>query len=346
MISLKSNFIIATVFFIIQILKVFGEYDFGLYAVTSNPVGSYVTIVDTIYNQVLANTSLNLNGLNVQSLLEVDSNLNVITLLCQDSKNTNYLVIADAKTGEIKKSQGIRNGGFNIKNNNNYIYSNVTDDIYLPAFLNGELTILHWNFNEQSDYANRLIVSGVSDIDPTYQPKGVLLSNNVLYLFYKTNDNNSPSKLILLDVNTTDSGSSSSPSSSSSYSLQPFETYSFNSFEADSVEMIYIDGEEGSNIVYAIYNTNGSTQACSFVLSEQNSTCLYIPLGINLNPQNYNYNPYFITSDLSSFVTLQSTSSNQLIFGLWELNFGADSPTLTDNLWQSTNPSNITYFKN
>ncbi|KAM9962317.1 hypothetical protein ACTFIR_005223 [Dictyostelium discoideum] len=137
MISLKSNFIIASIFFILQILKVFGEYDFGLYAVTST---------------------------------------------------ISIIIIADAKTGEIKKSKGIQNDGFNIKNNNNYIYSNVTDDIYLPTFSNGELTILHWNFDEKSNYAYQLTVNGVSDIDPTYQPK---------------------------DLNTTDSGSSSSSSSSS-----------------------------------------------------------------------------------------------------------------------------------
>ncbi|KAM9991450.1 hypothetical protein ACTFIZ_004861 [Dictyostelium cf. discoideum] len=341
MISLKSNFITTSIFFIIQILTVFGEYDFGLYSVTSNPVGSYVTVVDTFYNQVLSNTSLNLNGLNIQSFLDVDSNLNVITLLCQDSKNSNYLVIADVESGEIKKSKGIQNDGFNIKNNNNYIYSNVSDDIYLPTFSNGELTILHWNFNEQSNYANQLTVNGISDIDSTYQPKGVLSSNNFLYLFYKSSDNNNPSKLVLLDLNNTDSGSLSS----SSYSLQPFESYTFNGFEADNVEMIYIDGEDGTNIVYAVYNTNGTTQACSLFLSEQNSSCQDTPLEINLNPQNYNYNPYFITSDLSSFVTLQSTSPSQLLFGLWSLNFGADTPNPIYNLWQSTSLSNITYFK-
>ncbi|KAM9962316.1 hypothetical protein ACTFIR_005222 [Dictyostelium discoideum] len=107
--------------------------------------------------------------------------------------------------------------------------------------------------------------------------------------------------------------------------------------------MIYIDI---SNIVYAVYFSNGITQACSFVLSEQNSICQdTYSLEINLNPNNYNYNPYFITSDLSSFVTLQ-TSTTQLFFGLWSLNFGADTTTQVDNLWKSTNPSNITYFKN
>ncbi|KAM9991448.1 hypothetical protein ACTFIZ_004859 [Dictyostelium cf. discoideum] len=340
MISLKSKFIIASIFFAIQILKVFGHSDFSLYSVTSNPVGQYIIVINTFYNQVLSNTSLNLNGLNIQSFLDVDSSLNVITLLCQDSKNSNYLVNADVKSGEIKKSKGIQNDGFNIKNNNNYIYSNVSDDIYLPTFSNGELTILHWNFNEQSNYANQLTVNGISDIDSTYQPKGVLSSNNFLYLFYKSSDNNNPSKLVLLDLNNTDSSSSSS-------SLQPviptIEIYTFNGFEADNVEMIYLDNED-NNIVYAVYNTNGTTRSCTLLFSEQ--ICQDAFFDYNLNPQNYNYNPYFITSDLSSFVSLQSTSPNQLLFGLWSLDFGADTTTQIDNLWQSSNPSNITYFKN
>ncbi|EAL73526.1 hypothetical protein DDB_G0268146 [Dictyostelium discoideum AX4] len=350
MISLKSNYIISIIFFILQILRVFGDSDFSLYSVTSNPVGSYVTIVIPFYNQVIANTSLNLDGLNIQSFLTVDQGVNVILLLCQDSKNSNYLVIADVKTGEIKKSKGIQNDGFNIKNNNNYIYSNVTDDIYLPTFSNGELTILHWNFNEQSDYANQLTVNGISDIDPTYQPKGVITSNNGLYIFYKSidnnnnnNNNNSTSKLVLFNLNNTDS------SSLSSSSLQPvlptIEIYTYNGFEADNVEMIYIDNED-NNIVYAVYNTNGTTRSCTLLFSEQNSICQDAYFDYNLNPNNYNYNPYFITSDLSSFVSLQSTSPTQLVFGVWSLDFGADTTTLIYNLWQSTNPSNITYFKN
>ncbi|KAM9972174.1 hypothetical protein ACTFIW_003531 [Dictyostelium discoideum] len=89
-----------------------------------------------------------------------------------------------------------------------------------------------------------------------------------------------------------------------------------------------------------------STQACPFVLSEQNSICQdTYSLEINLNPNNYKYNPYFITSDLSSFVTLQ-TSTTQLFFGFWSLNLGADTTTQVDNLWKSTNPSKTTYFKN
>ncbi|EAL73528.1 hypothetical protein DDB_G0268150 [Dictyostelium discoideum AX4] len=82
-----------------------------------------------------------------------------------------------------------------------------------------------------------------------------------------------------------------------------------------------------------VYFSNGITQACSFVLSEQNSICQdTYSLEINLNPNNYNYNPYFITSDLSSFVTLQ-TSTTQLFFGLWSLNFGADTTTQVDNIY-------------
>ncbi|KAM9991449.1 hypothetical protein ACTFIZ_004860 [Dictyostelium cf. discoideum] len=96
--------------------------------------------------------------------------------------------------------------------------------------------------------------------------------------------------------------------------------------------MIYIDGEDGTNIVYALYYTNGTTQACSLVLSEQNPSCQDTPLEIKLNPNNYNYNPYFITSDLSSFVILQ-TSTTQLFFGFWSLNFGADTTFQIDSLW-------------
>ncbi|KAM9962319.1 hypothetical protein ACTFIR_005225 [Dictyostelium discoideum] len=343
MISLKSNFIIASFFFILQILKVFGDSDFNLYAVTTNSVGSYVTIVIPFNNQIIVNISLNLDGLNIQSFLTVDQGLNVILLLCQDSKNTNYLVIADVKTGETKKSKGIQNGGFNIKNNNNYIYSNVTDDIYLPTFSNGELTILHWNFNEQSNYANQLTVNGISDIDSTYEPKGVITSNNGLYIFYKSNDNNNiTSKLVLLNLNNTDS---SSYSSSFQPVLPTIEIYTYNDFEADNVEMIFIDNED-NNIVYAVYNTNGTTRSCTLLFSEQNPICQDAYFDYNLNPNNYNYNPYFITSDLSSFVSLQSTSPSQLVFGVWSLNFGADTTTQIYNLWQSTNPSNITYFKN
>ncbi|KAM9986782.1 hypothetical protein ACTFIY_011212 [Dictyostelium cf. discoideum] len=346
MISLKSNFIIASLFFILQILNIFGDSDFSLYGVTSNPVGSYVTIIIPFNNQVIANTSLNLNGLNIQSFLTVDSGLNVITLLCQDSKNSNYLVIADVNTGEIKKSKGIQNDGFNIKNNNNYIYSNVSDDIYLPTFSNGELTILHWNFNQQSDYANQLTINGISDIDSTYQPKGVITSNNGLYIFYKSIDrNNSTSKLVLLNLNSTDSGSFSSSSSSLQPVLPTIEIYTYNGFEADNVEMIYVDNED-NNLVYAVYNSNGTTRSCTLLFSEQNPICQDAFFEYNLNPNNYYYNPYFITSDLSSFVSLQSTSPSQLLFGVWSLDFGADTTIQIFNLWQSTNPSNVTYFKN
>ncbi|KAM9962320.1 hypothetical protein ACTFIR_005226 [Dictyostelium discoideum] len=342
MISLKSNFIIVLTFFIIQILKVFGDSDFSLYAVTTNPVGTYVTVVDTFYNQFLANTSLNLDGLNIQSFLTVDSGLNLITLLCQDSNNTNYLVIADAKTGEIEKSKGIQNDGFNIKNNNNYIYSNDTDDIYLPICSNGELIILLWNFIGQPDYVNRLAVNGISDTDSSYQPKCALSSNNnFLYVFYKSNDFNSPSKLVLLELNTTDSGSSSS--------LQPvlptIEIYTFNGFKADNVEMIYVDNQD-SNVVYVIYNSDGTTRSCTLLLNDRIPICKNAYFDYPLNPYNYNYNPFFLTSDLVGFVSLQSTSPTQLLFGLWELNFEGDSATQTDNLWQSKNPSNFTYFKN
>ncbi|EAL73524.1 hypothetical protein DDB_G0268142 [Dictyostelium discoideum AX4] len=347
MISLKSNYIIVFIFFIIQILKVFGDSDFSLYAVTTNPVGTYVTVVDTFYNKFLANTSLNLNDLNIQSFLTVDSGLNLISLLCQDSNNTNYLVTADVKTGEIEKSKGIQNDGFNITNNNNYIYSNDTDDIFLPTCSNGELTILHWNFNEQSDYVNQFAVNGISDTDSSYQPKCTLSSNNGLYVFYKSSDIDNPSKLVLLDLNNTDSGSFSLSSSSSS--LQPvlptIEIYTFNGFKADNVEMIYVDNQD-SNVVYVIYNSDGTTRSCTLLLNERTPICKNAYFDYPLNPYNYNYNPFFLTSDLVGFVSIQSTSPTQLLFGLWELNFEGDSATQTDNLWQSKNPSNYTYFKN
>ncbi|KAN0007248.1 hypothetical protein ACTFIU_000446 [Dictyostelium citrinum] len=346
MIYLKSNFIIASIFFIIQIYKVFGNYDFALYAVTSNPFGTYVTVIDTTEDQLLANTSLNLNGLAIQSLLTIDSRSNVITLLCQDSKNSNYLVLADVKTGEFKKSKGISNDSYKIKNNNNYIYSNVTDDIYLPTFSNGELTILHWNFNEESNYAYQMSVDGIYDVDTTYQPKGVLsTAGDSLYLFYKSSDINNPSKLVLLDLNNTDSGSLASSS------LQPviptIESYTFDGFDADNVEMIYLDNEDSSNIIYVIYNINGTTSSCTLLLNQSNSICQQIyDFSYNLNPYNYNRNSFYITSDISSFVSLQSTSPTQLVFDLWSLNFGASMAVPIVNLWQSTNPSNITYFKN
>ncbi|KAK5576382.1 hypothetical protein RB653_007523 [Dictyostelium firmibasis] len=339
-----KSFIIS-IFFVLCIIGAFASEDFYLYSVTSNPEGQYVTVVDTFGNLVLANTTLNLNDLNVVSFLSVDSVLNVITLLCEDSTNSNYLVLVDVKSGEIKKSKGIKNVA-GIENNNNYVYSNVSDDIYLPIFLYSQLVILHWNFNDESDYVDQFTVHGINDIfDTTYQPKATYIPSNALYLFYKSIDINNSSKLVLLNLNNSDSGSSSSLHPA----LPTLEHYSFsNDFEADSVQMIYTDSDDsGSTIVYAMYGqSNDTTAACSFDLSAENSICYDTYFDVNLNPYNYNYNPYFITSDLSSIITLSSNSADVLTFGFWALNFGAESSTIIPNIWKSTNPSNVTLFKN
>ncbi|KAM9985747.1 hypothetical protein ACTFIZ_012402 [Dictyostelium cf. discoideum] len=79
---------------------------------------------------------------------------------------------------------------------------------------------------------------------------------------------------------------------------------------------------------------------------EKTPICKNAYFDLPLNPYNYNYNSFFLTSDLVGLVSIQSTSPSQLLFGLWELNFEGDSATQIDNLWQSKNPSNITYFKN
>ncbi|KAN0034611.1 hypothetical protein ACTFIV_001141 [Dictyostelium citrinum] len=345
MISLKSNYIIYSIFIILQIFNVFGDntdYLYNLYAVTSNPVGSYVIVVNTFNDQVLVNTSLNLNDLKIQSFLTVEPSLNVLSLLCEDSNNTNYLILADVKSGEIKKSKGIQNF-INLKNNTNYVYSNATGEVYLPTYSKGQLVILRWNFNqEESDYVEIFPVVGVEEFDNTYEPKGVLSSNGGLYIFYKSTDMYNNSRVALLDLNNTDSSGSTSETV-----IQIVNTYIFNgAFDADEVGMIYMDTSD-YNLLYAIRNlSGGETNACSLLLEQTDSVCDDANIYLDLNPFNYKYNPYFLSSDLSSFITLQTRANGTLEFEVWSGGFNYENTNKIHNRWQSTNLNNCTHFKN
>ncbi|KAN0022752.1 hypothetical protein ACTFIU_005489 [Dictyostelium citrinum] len=302
-----------------------------IYSITSNldpTVGQIVTIINPINNDILSNSSINLDC-TINGIVSIDENQMVAKVLC----GFKSLISIDLKSGE-NQIIGISDSiipTFSTKSqqlfySNNNVYMSVSTNIYKS------ITFFDFNFN-----TNFTMFNSIPTFDYNYLVDDTSIYSfdynlNNMYILYSSESNSSNCNLISFNVNNMQN------------TLQTYK--SINNLENGFSQLLFTNEQGELFLLYGNPNTD-SFDVCKFTLQENSNTCINVlSIAVTQLYPNFNYLLSYLNDENQHFTIVQLTNDNDSVqFSTYYIsNFTIAYQYTINNIWNNGNTQQTTYF--